>query len=608
MAKRNKLRNTRPQADFGLALLSGLTGVLGNVITTGMQSQAAKEAAELQAEAIRNAAESNAKALQLQNENNTALQKESIAFTKEQNDINRRMYENVQRNLLLQQNRENLNTIKDAAKIQLKNGGSMRRKLRNANVNNPSFLRGRDNLPFTVTDGGNVIPIAVTPEGYDLYEIVGNDHNHYHKTKNGKNETGVGIKFAGNRTVEGEGNQNTNQGELMLVTPDDAKFISKHSIKGFNPTKAVLSGVHPIDAFNIQEEIKKENNIHNNTSPVRNNKKLRCGGRHKADLGMNYNDMYNYSLTNNPYSWGFSNNGYGRNRGRLSNPYFTNILGAGINTAGNLLGAFITSSGNNIASNILANAYTNAGENLANAYSQLHGVDINSINPDDFNPGYSIAALQAPVVNTGAQRSAAERSLHRNLARINRNTLSSAAAQNRSARAEIDYNDMISTIEDNADKLRQDIIQNNMQRITQVSADNANRQAEGRRAYANAYLNLLQYNNDIENEKITGAAQARADALLQRASTLAGTRQANASSYAGAISQSGLGFANTLNTNAKLRNELEMTMLGASAENQYNYYLLHPYAPGFEEFAERFKNADGVYKNWYNNLINARNK
>lgn len=594
MAKRNKLRNTRPQADFGLALLSGLTGVLGNVITTGMQSQAAKEAAELQAEAIRNAAESNAKALQLQNENNTALQKESIAFTKEQNDINRRMYENVQRNLLLQQNRENLNTIKDAAKIQLKNGGSMRRKLRNANVNSLSFLQGRNNLPFTVTDGGNVIPIAVTPEGYDLYEIVGNDHNHYHKTKNGKNETGVGIKFAGNRTVEGEGNQNTNQGELMLVTPTDAKFISKHSIKGFNPTKAVLSGVHPIDAFNIQEKIKKENNIHNNTSPVRNSNKLRCGGRHKAEIG----DSYFY----NPYyKDGFEDRR--RSIFNLSNPYLSNILGAGITTGGNLLGAWLSARGNRLASNALANAYNTAGEKLASAYEQMHGIDMSSINPNDFNPGYSIAALQAPVVNTGAQRSAAERSLHRNLARINRNTLSSAAAQNRSARAEIDYNDMISRIQDNAEKLQQDIIQNNMQRITQVSADNTNRRAEGRRAYANAYLNLLQYNNDIENEKITGAAQARADALLQRTSTLASSKQANYAGLAGAITQSALGFGNTLATNSKMYNELEMTMLGANAENQYNYYLSHPYAPGFEAFAERYKD----YKDWYPNLMKARN-
>ena len=114
-------------------------------------------------------------------------------------------------------------------------------------------------MPFVVTDGGTVIPIGRTPEGYDIYEILGNDHEHYHKAQGGKNKTGVGIKFADGNVIEGEGNQNTNQGEYMLQTPNAAYFISKHSIAGFNPAKAINMGMHPLAAFNIQEQIKQIN-------------------------------------------------------------------------------------------------------------------------------------------------------------------------------------------------------------------------------------------------------------------------------------------------------------------------------------------------------------
>jgi hypothetical protein len=116
-------------------------------------------------------------------------------------------------------------------------------------------------MPFVVTDGGTVIPIGRTPEGYDMYEIVGNDHEHYHKARGGKNKTGVGIKFADGNVIEGEGNQNTNQGEIMVNTPNNAYFISKHSIAGFNPAKMTLGGMHPLQAYAIQEQLKAANGI-----------------------------------------------------------------------------------------------------------------------------------------------------------------------------------------------------------------------------------------------------------------------------------------------------------------------------------------------------------
>lgn len=611
MARRNKLRNGRHQAVFGA---DGAAMAVATLAAAAINAGATASAAKTQAAAVEASAKSRADALVKQNENNTNLQEKNIAFTKEENERNRDLQKEIQMNLQLLTGKQNFNEMREAAKIQVKNGGSMRRKLRNTS---PYFLRGRNgNLPFTVTDGGGVIPIATTPEGYDLYEIVGNDHEHYHKAQGGKSKTGVGIRFAGKKTIEGEGNQNTNQGELMLVTPTDAKFISKHSIKGFNPVKAVLAGVHPIDAFNTQEAIKDANGISDdgksgNNSPVR---KIRnYGGLNTLnitpDLSLDFLAPVATGIvagTRNSAKNGRSLRNGGRCRA-VNGTWWDNYGGATINAGANFLGAGVTTLGNYIAGNYLTDAYGRAAEILGDAYDKMHGIDMSAINRRDFAAAHAMAALQAPIVNTGAERSAAERTLHRNLARINRNTLSSAAAQNRSARAEVDYNDRISQIETNADKLRQDIIQNNMNRITQIANENANRDTQANQQYAQAYLNLLQYNNDIENEKISGKAQAYADSLTQTAGTRATLAQANAASFAGALTGSASGFNNTLSAMAKQKNELEMAKLGATPDSLYDYYLSHPNDPGLEAFASKYKNQGGKYTNWYDNLMRAKN-
>ena len=611
MIKRNRLRSARPKAQFGA---DGAIMAAATLAAAGIGAVSTANAAKQQAAAAEAAAKTQADALKLQNDNANKNQEQMIAFTRDQNDRNRDLQKDIQMNLQLLTGQQNTNALKDAAKIQVKRGGSMRRKLRNTPT---TFLRGRnDNLPFTVTDGGDVIPIGTTPEGYDLYEIIGNDHEHYHKAQGGKNKTGVGIKFANSGVIEGEGNQNSNQGELMLVTPNDAKFISKHTLRGFNPAKAVMAGENPMLVFNEQEAIKDAYGISDDgksdtRTPVRRIRPYggmttlnvspdlsldfmapvatgivagtrqdniakygrslkKCGGRRKAAYGW---DLYGgyptshkgfYQMIDTTYPQGTTNNG-SINKGYNTNSTARgNLWGAGIAAAGNLGGALITTLGNNIASGYLTRGYNNAADILAGAYGNLRTIDMSALNRDDFKASHAMAALQAPIVNTGAERSAAERSFRRNLDRINRGTLSSAAAQNRSARAEADYNDRISQIESNADKIRQGIIQENMNRITQVSQQNAQLDTQANQAYGQAYLNLLQYNNDIENEKITGAAQARADALTQNASTIAGTKQANAASWAGALTSGLGGIGNTLATNGKMNHEYAMTMLGAT--------------------------------------------
>lgn len=216
---------------------------------------AQNRSASTQAKAMEDNAKAQAKAIERQTSNNNQLQQEYIQFSKEQNKLLRDQQQEIQTTLQQLAGQENMNSRLDAGKIILRNGGiGNKRRLSNT-------FYGGASQPFRVTDGGGVLPIQVNNNGYGLYEIIGNDHEHYHKTKNGKNKTGVGIKFNDGSIVEGEGNQNSNQGELLYVTPQDAMFISKHSIKGFNPTKAVQQGMHPQQAFNIQQNIKNMNGI-----------------------------------------------------------------------------------------------------------------------------------------------------------------------------------------------------------------------------------------------------------------------------------------------------------------------------------------------------------
>lgn len=579
MIKRNRLRSARPKAIFGI---DGAINAAATIAAAGIQAAATNASAKQQVDAIRDNANRQAEALRLQNENANRNQKEMIEFTRQQNELERQLMKDIQMRGQFQAGNQNDIAMREAAKMQLKCGGSIRRKLKYAGVYDASLLQGiNSNLPFTVTDGGGVIPLYSTPEGYDLYEIVGNDHEHRHQARSGASyKTGVGIKFAGGQTIEGEGNQNTNQGEYMLVTPNDAKFISKHTIRGINPVELVNAGMHPLQAFNIQERIKDAYNIPDSGRYAKIGRSLkRCGGRNKASDGGWYSS--------------------------LNDTQKGNLWGAGFNALGNIGGALISNIGNNRASRILNQGYDDSASILADAYSRLRGVDMNLIDRNMYRSAHAMAALQAPIVNSGAERAAAERSLQRNLSRINRNTLSSAAALNRSGRAETDYNDILSQINSNDEKIRQAMIQENMARITQTANANADRDTQAMREYARDYLGLLQYNNETANEAITGAAQAKADAALNKASNIAGTKQANASSWAGAISSSLNSFGNTLATNAKMAHELEMGRYGWSAENNLNWTIRNNDLNEARMLYKRYKGAGGQYDIWATQLENA---
>ena len=527
-------------------------------------------------------------------------------------------------NLQMLTGQQNVNDRLEASKIQVRNGGSMRRKLKEQSPN--TLLRGSNsqtNMPFYVTDGGGVIPLGSTPEGFDLYEIYGNDHEHYHKTKGGKNKTGVGIEFANGGIIEGEGNQNTKQGEYVLVTPNDAKFISKHSIKGFNPVKAVNNGMHPLLAFNIQEQIKDNNNITDSGNSSRRKLAYIGGGTsNNSDLLYTYqqiptlnmdaiapiatgvaygkiNGMYDENNKDNKTKNGTSirkklaYGGRPKAKDGFKAASWTNWAGAGINTLGNLGGAWLTSLANNKAASTLSAANTKAAGILADAYRQMQGIDLNSIRKEDYAASHAMAQLRAPIVDTSAQRAAQERTLQRRLENARRYSISGAAAQDRMTLAETDYNDNIAKIAENADRISEQIKQHNIDSINETARLNAQLDTQANQQYANAYLNALQYNNNIENQKIFGAAGALSEGATSAAGAIANAHTANATAWNNAILNSGQGFANTLSSMATRKADLEKVMLGASGDTRSLYY------------ANNGSYSDA--KNYYNNLVRQYN-
>lgn len=565
MIKYKRLRRGRDIAPFG---------AIASLVGAGIQAYGQYKSDQEQAKAQELQAKQQAEQIQSINDNNTKLQQEYIEFTKAENEKNRQLQQSIQLNNQMQMGAENETNRLLGARIQLKKGGSARRKLREGN--DTSSLQGRsNNLPFQVIDGGGVVYLGTTPSGNDLYELYGNDHKHYHKTKEGKYKSGVGIKFANNQIIEGEGNQNGNQGELMLVGPTDARFISKHSLRGFNPAKAVDQGMTPEEAYIQQERIKSIYNIgdkDNTSSPVK---------RNKAKFG-----------------WGSISNFWNDYKGATIGGV-ADILGASINALGNSAGRYEIQKGNN-----------RAADTLAKAYGNLKTIDPSIIDSDLYKAPHAMAAIRSANVNINPELALIERANQRRLSSIRDNSISGAAALNRINKANIDAYDMRSQVYSNANKQAEAIHQENANRLTQVAISNADRDAQARANLAQARLSLAQYNNDIANERITGAAQAYADRDVANASAYANSLQANHQGFANAFNSIGKNIYDTKNTLDKRQFDFNSLMLGASDDNLYNYAITRN-----DEFAKqirsmlinKYKNSkDEKYINWYNNLINIK--
>lgn len=621
---RIKLRSVRPRhkALFGESVAAAGITAAATLAAAGMQVKATKDAAKTQAQQVKSAAEKQATAIQQQSDNNKDSTEKMLDTYKEQMAEQRAAYNDYQLALQQAMGLQNQNDRLSQGLIQVRNGGIPKRTKDTRTLANP-FYRGTS-IPFMVTDGGTVVPVAQTPDGMQLYEVLGNDHKHYHKAQGGKNKTGVGIKFADGTVVEGEGNQNSNQGEYLLM-PNTRQslsgvspmFLSKHSIEGFNPVQAVNAGMNPLQAFVLQEQIKDANGIsddgkNDNRPPVERiaclggvfRRALANGGRTKAALGIDYSHAYGQTLPdeNQGYYNGVGVFNGGQYLGTLTNinpddyrlqfkkggrPKFANagsttksksswwstpgasqIVGAGINSLGGLGASWLTVLGNNSARRTLANAYNEAGDILANAYSNMTGIDTDYLNESDFRAAHMLPALSAVMSRDSAPLAQEERARERTLYNAGRYSLSGASANNRMNLAEINSRDARSRIYSADEEQMQNTRAQNVQSINQAAQFNAQADNQARQARSQYLTDILKYNNDINNTKILGSAQARADALTQSGSITAQTAASNGQAWAGAINNIGSSFGNAFGAMGKQQADMTSAILGADTSSQ----------------------------------------
>ena len=665
---RKKAKCGRKKAAFGSETAAIITAAGINAAAAAeaaaVGASATKDAANRQAQATTAAAQRQAQAIKTQTESSKEYQLQAQNFIKDQNTESRELQKDIQMQLQMLTGQQNVNDRLEASKLVVKNGG----------IRKPRYSLRGNNTDFKVTDGGYMLYRGSTPEGFNLFEARGNDHEHYHKTPSGKYKTGVGIELKDKSIIELEGNQKTKQGEYLLQTPWALYAISKHTIDGFNPVKAVNEGIHPLLAFEKQEVKKKIKgvnddgtpigspvkehkayagtliptvlNMYNQTTPKletdtvgdtavgvayasKDKNQMKCGGkkrtlkcggkvRKKAYDGFEhwfsnpaYNTLPDVTIVNpsagTTVNWGTGNITLPSNTivtsnitnttkpvttkssGSFWNNIGADLMGAGLSSLSNIGGAWITSNANRYAANKLAEAYNTSADLLADAYRNLKTINLSSIKREDYAAAHAMPALQAPISQSAAPIAAVNRQLQRRLSNAGKYSASSAAAQNRMDSAEIDAQDAKAKIETANQEQMQKIRQGNTERVTQAAMQNAQNDIEAGKQFNNAYLNLLQYNNDIENQRLLGSAGALSEGAINAAGAIANAHTANATAWNNAMVNSGQSFANTLSAMATRKTDLEKVMLGASGDTRSLYY------------ANNGSYSDA--KNYYNNLV-----
>lgn len=570
MTKRKKLRSTRPKALFGEAAAIAAQTV-AQIANAALQAQATRDSARTQADSVLENAKSQAEAMRQQNENNTKLQTQMMEFTKSQNDQNRQIMKDMQMNMQLTAGAQSARDRREASKIVLKRGGSARRKLRDAYAS----LQG-GNIPFRVTDGGYALAVGQTPEGYDIYKFIGDTHKDYHKTRGGKYKSGIGLRFPDGEEIEVE------NGEYGVRSPEDMYVYSAHTRHNFNPAKAIEQGMSPNDVAAIQETYKAIDGIDsegNNTSPVK--RRLTSAGKTTRQQINSLKNRHKYDIG----GW---------------------WLSPTISGVGNLLGAGLSALGIGTASNYLSKRVGEAGDILANAYGQLKGVSMEDVfGPNangklSFSLGHYLPVIRSSYYNANPELAQVDKDARRQTLAVNRNTLSSAARLSRTNLANTFAQDARSKIYADKANREEQIKQANVAAINEAAAHNAQLDIEMNKQFYGTKADLAKFNANIENEKILGAAETRANTLQQLGQIGANKRQGIAGAFGNAISQSALGFANAYNNKLTREHELAMAMTKMD-DSQMATYLGNPMNGSTEEarrkLAEYINAADTAWTN-----------
>lgn len=587
-------------ADGAVAAGAILLASAANVAAQARQAKATEESAKQQAEAIQASAKTNATALEKQSANNTRMQEKSIELNKEQFEEQQQNQRDMQMQLQLLAGAQNVKERERQAMQAAKYGGRIKA------TNKPSSLRGR-NKEINITDGGSKQLLGITKQGNSLYKLNGDTHEESHKLPNGKRATGIGVninnltKDSKKAQIEAEG------GEYALATPNDILFLSKHDINGFNPVKAVNNGVSPEDAFKIQEANKTMNYLKGKKRIKR-----EIGGTQNINMqdinAMNIDDINTANILAG--AAGYKNKllkykqggSVKRNLSRLkaavglSTNQWIGLGGAGANFVGNLIGAGIVNGANNRAASILSNAYNRSAGITADAYSRMHGISDDFIKDEDFKAAHYMPVVQDSRVSTAREDALATRRANAQRKAVQRNTMSSAAALNRmNDISQTETDAKIANQQAALEKANQ-IQQANAERVTQAAAQNAQLDSQSKKDLTGLRLQLLQYNNDIENTKIAGIAEAQSGAITNSAGAQASAKQANATAWGSAITSGVSSLASAANNIMQENAKTQRALLGATDKGAANYYANGggsnaDAAAAYKEYKTNYENA-----------------
>ena len=104
----------------------------------------------------------------------------------------------------------------------------------------------------------------------------------------------------------------------------------------------------------------------------------------------------------------------------------------------------------------------------------------------------------------------------------------------------------------------------------------------------------MQYNNNIENQKITGIGQANADAISQNGIALAQAQQTNGNIFGSAIANSGQAFATAFDTIRKDKQSFSDIYMGLGDKDKITAAILRYKQKGDKSFIKALLDSNAV--------------
>lgn len=295
---------------------------------------------------------------------------------------------------------------------------------------------------------------------------------------------------------------------------------------------------------------------------------MKCGGRcrRKALLGDPYNNINDYKeyyygttpssptvapVTSEPSSGSWWSRQSPSTQSAIIGG-IANLGGQLITSLGNGLASRYMQKANDYANNVLTGARNQVRDTYVDAYNRMHGIDADGlINEDDFKVQHAIANVRAGRFNVNPQLAQVERDSARQIRSV-RGGMNNALARQRL------MSDIATRSQDARDKIYgeqsnqiEKINQSNIAQLNEVAMKNAEFDSRSKANLSALKVDVAKYNNDINNSKIQGIADAQANAITGNAQGDAQTRINNSGLRANFAQSTLSGLGNVLAGTAK---------------------------------------------------------